>query len=117
MKEAINGTNGLVEVTVPHLAESLVAATVSKWLRQPGDVIEQYDVLCELMTEKVNTEMPSPIGGKLVKIIVGEGETAAVGEAICLIQTLEGEVSDQPDAGRSSSEENQSVSGALAAVQ
>lgn len=83
----MNQTNGrLTEVTVPHLAESLVSATVGKWLKKPGDYIEQYDVLCELFTEKVNTEMPSPIEGKLVKIMVGEGETAAVGEAICLIE-------------------------------
>ncbi|WP_261301180.1 dihydrolipoamide acetyltransferase family protein [Paenibacillus andongensis] len=83
----MNQTNSrLTEVTVPHLAESLVSATIGKWLKQPGDYIEQYDVLCELFTEKVNTEMPSPIEGTLVKIIVGDGETAAVGEAICLIE-------------------------------
>ncbi|MNI22868.1 Dihydrolipoyllysine-residue acetyltransferase component of pyruvate dehydrogenase complex [compost metagenome] len=76
----------LTEVTVPHLAESLVSATVGKWLKQPGDYIEQYDVLCELLTEKVNTEMPSPIEGVLIKILVGDGETAAVGEAICVIE-------------------------------
>jgi len=83
----MNEANGRIqEVTVPHLAESLVSATIGKWLKQPGDYIEQYDVLCELFTEKVNTEMPSPIEGKLVKILVGDGETAAVGEAICLIE-------------------------------
>jgi 2-oxoisovalerate dehydrogenase E2 component (dihydrolipoyl transacylase) len=74
------------EVTVPHLAESLVAATIGKWLKQPGDYIEEYDALCELITEKVTTEMPSPIAGRLVKILVADGETAAVGEAICLIE-------------------------------
>lgn len=74
------------EVTVPHLAESLVAATIGKWLKQPGDYIEEYDALCELITEKVTTEMPSPIAGRLVQILVADGETAAVGEAICLIE-------------------------------
>ena len=82
----MNQTGRLTEVTVPHLAESLVSATIGKWLKKPGDYIEQYDVLCELFTEKVNTEMPSPIEGKLIKIIVGDGETAAVGEAICVIE-------------------------------
>jgi 2-oxoisovalerate dehydrogenase E2 component (dihydrolipoyl transacylase) len=76
----------ITEVAVPHLAESLVSATIGKWLKQPGDYVEQYEVICELFTEKVNTEMPSPIEGKLIKIIFGEGETAAVGEAICLIE-------------------------------
>lgn len=75
------------EVTVPHLAESLVSATIGKWLKQPGDYIEQYDVLCELITEKVNTEMPSPIAGRLTKLLASEGQTVAVGEAICLIET------------------------------
>lgn len=82
----MNQTGRLTEVTVPHLAESLVEATIGKWLKKPGDYIEQYEVLCELFTEKVNTEMPSPIEGKLIKIIVGDGETAAVGEAICVIE-------------------------------
>ncbi|GAA4870875.1 branched-chain alpha-keto dehydrogenase complex dihydrolipoyllysine-residue (2-methylpropanoyl)transferase [Paenibacillus vulneris] len=74
------------EVTVPHLAESLVSATIGKWLKQPGDYIEQYDVLCELITDKVTTEMPAPVGGRLTKLLVAEGQTAAVGEAICIIE-------------------------------
>ncbi|MBP1962052.1 dihydrolipoamide acetyltransferase family protein [Paenibacillus aceris] len=95
----MNQTNGrLTEVTVPHLAESLVSATIGKWLKKPGDYIEQYDVICELFTEKVNTEMPSPIEGRLVKIIVGEGETAAVGEAICLIEESAGASASSPAA-------------------
>jgi 2-oxoisovalerate dehydrogenase E2 component (dihydrolipoyl transacylase) len=73
------------EVTVPHLAESLVSATIARWLKQPGDYIEQYDVLCELMTDKVNVEMPSPVEGTLVEILAEAGETVAVGGAICLI--------------------------------
>jgi 2-oxoisovalerate dehydrogenase E2 component (dihydrolipoyl transacylase) len=97
----MNQTSRLTEVTVPHLAESLVEATIGKWLKKPGDYIEQYDVLCELFTEKVNTEMPSPIEGKLIKIIVGDGETAAVGEAICVIEepadSISGNTSYSPD--------------------
>lgn len=74
------------EVTVPHLAESLVSATIGKWLKKPGDYIEQYDVLCELITDKVTVEMPSPIEGRLVRLLVDDGATAAVGEAICIIE-------------------------------
>ncbi|TBL79832.1 dihydrolipoamide acetyltransferase family protein [Paenibacillus thalictri] len=85
-------------VTVPHLAESLVSATIGKWLVKPGDVIEQYDVLCELFTDKVNTEMPSPVSGKVVEIVVAEGETAAVGEVICVI--AEEGSGDVSEAGR-----------------
>ncbi|MBU7317296.1 dihydrolipoamide acetyltransferase family protein [Paenibacillus oleatilyticus] len=80
--QATKGTG----VKVPHLAESLVSATIGKWLKQPGDYIEQYDVLCELITDKVTVEMPSPIEGRLVKLLAEEGYTAAVGEEICLIE-------------------------------
>lgn len=90
----MNTTGRLTEVTVPHLAESLVSATIGKWLKKPGDYIEQYDVLCEMFTEKVNTEMPSPIEGRLIKIIVGDGQTAAVGEAICVIEEPAGSSAD-----------------------
>jgi 2-oxoisovalerate dehydrogenase E2 component (dihydrolipoyl transacylase) len=72
-------------VPVPHLAESLVSATVGKWLKKPGDYVQQYDVICELITEKVNVEMPSPVEGTILELLVEEGRTAAVGEAICLI--------------------------------
>ncbi|WP_058303762.1 dihydrolipoamide acetyltransferase family protein [Gorillibacterium timonense] len=73
-------------VPVPHLAESLVAATVGKWLKQPGDYVVQYEVLCELITEKVVVEMPSPIEGTLTEFVVAEGETAQVGDPICYIR-------------------------------
>ncbi|KIL38477.1 hypothetical protein SD70_25890 [Gordoniibacillus kamchatkensis] len=56
--EMSESNGNIVEVTVPHLAESLVSATVGTWLKQPGDTVEQYDVLCELFTEKVD----GPIG-------------------------------------------------------
>ncbi|TVY11758.1 dihydrolipoamide acetyltransferase family protein [Paenibacillus cremeus] len=77
------------EVTVPHLAESLVSAVVGKWLKQPGDYVHEYDVLCELLTDKVNVEMPSPLEGTLLRILVPEGARADVGAAICLIRQPE----------------------------
>lgn len=84
----MSATNqNIVEVVVPHLAESLVSVQIIKWLKQPGDQLEQFDVICELYTDKVNTEMPTPIAGRLVKILVEEGQTADVGQAICLIDT------------------------------
>ncbi|MBD0380211.1 dihydrolipoamide acetyltransferase family protein [Paenibacillus sedimenti] len=74
------------EVIVPHLAESLVSAIIGKWLKQPGDYVREYEGLCELLTDKVNVEMPSPLEGKLVHIIVQEGESADVGAPICIIR-------------------------------
>jgi 2-oxoisovalerate dehydrogenase E2 component (dihydrolipoyl transacylase) len=74
------------EITVPHLAETLVSATVGKWMVKPGDYVREYDIICELLTEKVNVEMPSPIEGTITAILVAEGDTAMVGEAICLVE-------------------------------
>ncbi|MCR8633881.1 dihydrolipoamide acetyltransferase family protein [Paenibacillus radicis (ex Xue et al. 2023)] len=86
----MSGNKREMEVTVPHLAESLVSATIGKWLKKPGDYIEEYDALCELITDKVTTEMPSPIAGRLTKLLVEEGVTAAVGEVICIIELTAG---------------------------
>lgn len=77
------------EITMPHLAESLVSATIGKWLKKPGDYVQQYDVLCELITEKVNADMPSSVEGVLLEIYAQEGETVDVGSVICLIQEPE----------------------------
>nr|WP_062493289.1 dihydrolipoamide acetyltransferase family protein [Paenibacillus sp. 32O-W] len=79
----------VTEIILPQLAESLVEATISQWLKQPGDHIEKYEPICDLITDKVNAELPSTVSGKLVKILVGNGETVPVGTAICLVETDE----------------------------
>jgi 2-oxoisovalerate dehydrogenase E2 component (dihydrolipoyl transacylase) len=85
-----------IAVTVPHLAESLVSATVGKWLVAPGTYVKQYDVLCELITDKVTTEMPSPFEGTVTEICVSEGIEAAVGEPLCMIADASGAISTEP---------------------
>ncbi|WP_127533824.1 dihydrolipoamide acetyltransferase family protein [Paenibacillus kobensis] len=84
----------LTEVVMPKLAESLVSATIDRWLKQPGDSIGMYEPICEIITNKVNAEIPSTVNGKLVQILVGNGEEVPVGTPICIIET-EGEA-DQP---------------------
>ena len=79
----------IVEITMPQLAESLVSATVERWLKQPGDLLEMYEPICELITDKVNAELPSTVKGKLVKHLIGPGETVEVGAAICLAEVEE----------------------------
>ncbi|MFC3803075.1 dihydrolipoamide acetyltransferase family protein [Cohnella sp. GCM10012308] len=74
---------------MPKLAESLETATVDRWLKKPGDYVEMYEPLCELITEKVSAELPSTARGVLVKVLAGDGETVKVGSAICLIETEE----------------------------
>lgn len=71
---------------MPQLGESVTEGTVSKWLVTPGDQINKYDPLAEIMTDKVNAEVPSLFSGVVKEIIVAEGETVAVGESICTIK-------------------------------
>lgn len=73
------------EIVIPQLAESLVSATISKWLKKPGDYVEQYEPICELITEKVNAELPSTVEGTLLELLVEEGETVPVGGAVAVI--------------------------------
>ncbi|MBD2869578.1 2-oxo acid dehydrogenase subunit E2 [Paenibacillus sp. IB182493] len=77
----------MTEIVVPQLAESLVSATIDKWLKKPGDRVDLYEPICELLTDKVNAELPSTVSGKLVQILVESGETVPVGTAVCVIET------------------------------
>jgi len=86
---------GLLEIVMPQLAESLVSATIERWLKQPGDPIDMYEPICEINTDKVNAELPSTVSGKLVKILAGEGETVSVGAPICLVETASSDASGQ----------------------
>jgi 2-oxoisovalerate dehydrogenase E2 component (dihydrolipoyl transacylase) len=78
-----------VDIVMPQLGESVTEGTISKWLKKPGDLVEQYESICEVETDKVNTEVPSLYSGKMGKILVLEDQTVAVGELICQIETDE----------------------------
>lgn len=73
------------DVLMPQLAESLVSATIGKWLKKPGDKVEQYEPICEVITDKVNAELPSTLDGVMGEILAQEGETIDVGAVICRI--------------------------------
>ncbi|HEX2266668.1 MAG TPA: dihydrolipoamide acetyltransferase family protein [Actinomycetota bacterium] len=72
-------------VTMPQLGETVVEGTITKWLKQEGETIERDEPLFEISTDKVDTEVPSPVGGKIVEIKVPEGETVSVGTELALI--------------------------------
>jgi 2-oxoglutarate dehydrogenase E2 component (dihydrolipoamide succinyltransferase) len=67
-----------VEIRVPTLGESVTEATVATWFKKPGDAVAVDEMLCELETDKVTVEVPSPSAGTLGEIIAGEGETVGV---------------------------------------
>ncbi|HET7421483.1 MAG TPA: dihydrolipoamide acetyltransferase family protein [Candidatus Dormibacteraeota bacterium] len=74
-------------IKMPQLGESVTEGTVDKWLKQEGDFVKRDEPLVEVVTDKVNAEIPSPFEGKLVKIAVSEGETVRVGAVIAQIET------------------------------
>ncbi|WP_386684086.1 2-oxoglutarate dehydrogenase complex dihydrolipoyllysine-residue succinyltransferase [Loktanella sp. R86503] len=76
------------EVRVPTLGESVTEATVATWFKKPGDSVEVDEMLCELETDKVTVEVPSPVAGTLSEIVAAEGET--VGVDALLAQISEG---------------------------
>lgn len=78
----------VVDVIMPQLAESLVSATIGKWLKKPGDPIEQYEPICEVITDKVNAEIPSTLDGTMGELLAAEGEEVAVGQAICRMEIV-----------------------------
>src|SRR5260370_27034446 len=71
---------------MPQLGESVTEGTVDKWLKHEGDFVKRDEPLVEVVTDKVNAEIPSPFEGKLVKISVTEGETVPVGSVIGQIE-------------------------------
>jgi len=76
----------MATVTMPQLGESVTEGTVLQWLKQPGDSIALDEPLCEIETEKVAAELPSPFEGTLGEILVPEGETVEVDAPLCTIQ-------------------------------
>src|SRR5687768_12357171 len=72
-------------IKMPQLGESVTEGTIERWLVKEGDTVEQYDPLFEVVTDKVNAEVPAEIAGKVTKIIVPDGETVAVGTPVAEI--------------------------------
>lgn len=75
-----------IEVVMPQMGESITTGTITKWHKQPGEVIELDAILLEISTDKVESEIPSPIGGKIVQLLYPEGATVDVGKPIAIIE-------------------------------
>jgi 2-oxoglutarate dehydrogenase E2 component (dihydrolipoamide succinyltransferase) len=79
-------------IVMPKLGESILEATITKWFKKVGDKIEEEDVLLEIATDKVDSEIPSPVDGIIIKVLFEEGALVPVGEIIAVID-LDGNVS------------------------
>ena len=74
-------------VTMPQLGESVTEGTIARWLKQPGDAIAKYESIAEVITDKVNAEIPAPADGVMSELIAPEGTVVPVGQPICSIDT------------------------------
>ena len=77
---------GLVEMVMPKMGESIIEATILKWLKKPGDLIKKDESILEVATDKVDTEVPSMVSGVLSQILFKEGDIVAIGKTIALIE-------------------------------
>ena len=75
------------EIVVPELGALTSEITLGAWLKQPGERVEAGEVVAELITEKVNTEIQAPTSGTVEALLVNEGDIVQVGQAIALIST------------------------------
>src|SRR5438445_13858162 len=76
---AKENTMGLSTLKMPQLGESVTEGTVDRWLKKEGDLVRRDEPIVEVVTDKVNAEIPSPVEGRLVRIQVPAGETVAIG--------------------------------------
>ena len=88
------------ELKMPKLGESVTEGTIGKWLKQPGEKVNKYDLLVEVQTDKVNTEIPSPVSGTLKEVKVQEGQTVPIGTLLAVFDTADGEAAAAQPTGQ-----------------
>ena len=87
-------------VSMPQLGETVTEGTILKWAKQVGETISEDEVLVEISTDKVDTEVPSPVGGTILELLVAEGDTVEVGVELVVIGEA-GESSSPPESAES----------------
>ena len=75
----------MADVTLPQLGETVTEGTITRWFKKVGDSVAADEPLFEVSTDKVDTEVPSPIAGTVTEIRVQEGDTVAVGAVIAVV--------------------------------
>jgi len=101
-----------IQVIMPQLGESVLEGTISKWLVAEGELVNEYDPLVEINTDKVDTEIPSPAKGLLLKVLAVEGTIVQVGTNLAWIGELGEEIPDEggfPDTVKTKSMDYETV--------
>jgi 2-oxoglutarate dehydrogenase E2 component (dihydrolipoamide succinyltransferase) len=95
----MNTTQDHITVVLPSLGENVTEATITRWLKVPGERVESEEPLLEVSTDKVDTEIPSPMGGFLLETLVPEDTLVNIGDALAVL-------SSEPDRGDAPSDES-----------
>ncbi|PKP38994.1 MAG: diapophytoene dehydrogenase, partial [Bacteroidetes bacterium HGW-Bacteroidetes-15] len=82
------------EILLPAMGEGIIEATITRWMVAPGDTVTEDQSLVEIATDKVDSEIPSPVSGKVKELIFNEGDVPQVGQTIAVIE-IEGESQQQ----------------------
>ena len=85
--EKATSSAGLVEIEMPKMGESVMEGTIIKWYKKVGDNVKKDETIFEISTDKVDTEIPSPVEGTLAEVLIGEQETVSVGTIVAKIST------------------------------
>src|SRR5260370_30524079 len=89
---------GFAQIKMPQRGESVTEGTVERWLKREGEFVKRDEPIVEVVTDKVNAEIPSPFEGTLVKIDAGEGQVVRVGAVIAQIETAGATAAPPPPA-------------------
>ncbi|MGB5193645.1 MAG: biotin/lipoyl-containing protein, partial [Polyangiales bacterium] len=95
------------KVTMPQLGESVVEGTIGKWLVSVGQSVSKDEPIVEILTDKADSEVPSPVSGVVTQLLAGEDDIVAVGDTIC-------EIDENAEAGATSDSEADATSDARA---
>ncbi|NUL60817.1 2-oxoglutarate dehydrogenase, E2 component, dihydrolipoamide succinyltransferase [Brevibacterium luteolum] len=97
-KQSSGGSGDSTEVKMPALGESVTEGTVTRWLKEVGDEVEVDEPLLEVSTDKVDTEVPSPVAGTVQKLMADEDDVVEVGDVVALIGSGDAPADDSEDA-------------------
>ena len=97
IEKETSSPEGLVEIEMPKMGESVMEGTIIKWYRKVGEKINKDETIFEISTDKVDTEIPSPVEGTLAEILIGEQETVAVGTIVAKISTGAIDITESKD--------------------
>jgi len=86
----------IIEVTMPKMGESITEGTIIRWLKKTGDKVQRDEIIFEISTDKVDTEIPSSVDGTLIEILFKENETVNVGTVVARVSTSSGIVRNEP---------------------